>query len=106
MSARSPARPWSAARPRGERHPIDLSARLGQVIRAMRAEQGLTQEELAERAQLDRVFISMLERGKRRATLESAQALASALGLTFAELAVRLAELDDVSDAPSMSQAE
>lgn len=107
MSAPSPARPWSAARPRGERHPIDLSARLGQLIRSLRTEQELTQEELAERAQLDRVFISMLERGKRRATLESAQALASALGLTFAELAARLAELKaEVSDAFEGSRQE
>lgn len=73
----------------------------------MRAEQGLTQEELAERAQLDRVFISMLERGKCRATLESAQALASALELTFAELATRLAELEpEVFDALAALELE
>lgn len=55
----------------------------------------------------ERVFISMLERGKRRVALESAQALASALGLTFAELSVRLAELKlEVSDAVEGSRRE
>lgn len=101
MPSSPTARPWSATRPRDERHPIDLSAQLGQLVKAMRAEQGLTQEELADRAQLDRVFISMLERGKRRATLESAQALAQALGMTFAELASRLPSVPEVATAPS-----
>jgi len=56
----------------------------------LRTEQWLTQEERAYRAQLDRVPISMLERGKRRATLKSVDALAAALGVTFSEVARRL----------------
>ena len=60
---------------------------MGQVIRRLRDEQGVSQEDLAEAARLDRTFISMLERGRQRATLETALALAQALGLTLAELA-------------------
>ncbi|WP_264775287.1 helix-turn-helix domain-containing protein [Deinococcus aetherius] len=86
MSKPSVARPWGDSAPRAERHPIDLSARLGSAVRRLRDQQGVSQEELADRAQLDRTFISMLERGKRRATLESAQAIAAALGLSFSEL--------------------
>lgn len=57
------------------------------MIRRLRDEQGVSQEDLAEAARLDRTFISMLERGRQRATLETALALAQALGLTLTELA-------------------
>ena len=60
---------------------------MGRVIRRLRDEQGVSQEDLAEAARLDRTFISMLERGRQRATLETALALAQALGLTLTELA-------------------
>lgn len=59
----------------------------------MRVEQGLSQEGLAERAELDRTFISMVERGVRKPTLETARRLASALGVPLAKL-VALAERD------------
>lgn len=96
----SAARPWGDSTPRAERHPIDLSARLGQAVRRLREEQGVSQEELADRAQLDRTFISLLERGKRRATLESAQALAAALGVSFVELVGHFAGPPDDSIVP------
>lgn len=62
------------------------SVRLGQAMRRLRHGRGITQEALADLAELDRTFISMLERGKRRATLESAEAIARAFGLTITEL--------------------
>lgn len=62
------------------------SVRLGQAIRRLRRERGLSQEALADRAGLDRTFVGLLERGKRRATLESAEALAQALGLSLGQL--------------------
>ncbi|MBI2760141.1 MAG: helix-turn-helix transcriptional regulator [Chloroflexi bacterium] len=55
-------------------------------MRRLRHGRGITQEALADLAELDRTFISMLERGKRRATLESAEAIARAFGLTITEL--------------------
>lgn len=78
------------AKRRVARLPIDASARMGQVIRHLREEQGVSQEHLAEAARLDRTFISMLERGRQRATLETATALAQALGLSLSELARRI----------------
>jgi transcriptional regulator with XRE-family HTH domain len=75
------------AHTRVKRLPIDPSARMGRVIRRLRDEQGVSQEDLAEAARLDRTFISMLERGRQRATLETALALAQALGLSLSELA-------------------
>jgi transcriptional regulator with XRE-family HTH domain len=80
-----------AVRARRKSHRIGPSRRLGKAIKLLRSSRGLSQEELADLAKLDRTFVSMLERGIRRATLETAQALAKALGMTLAEL---IAELD------------
>jgi transcriptional regulator with XRE-family HTH domain len=71
---------------RRKSHRIGPSRRLGKVIKELRSARGLSQEDLAGLAKLDRTFVSMLERGIRRATLETAQALAKAFGITLAEL--------------------
>ena len=81
---------------RVQRLPIDPSARMGRVVRRLRDEQGVSQEDLAEAARLDRTFISMLERGRQRATLETALALAQALGVTLTELAREIEALPEV----------
>ncbi|MFV0563858.1 helix-turn-helix domain-containing protein [Malaciobacter mytili] len=39
--------------------------KLGKVIKKLRLEQKISQEELANRCEFDRTYISMLERGKR-----------------------------------------
>jgi transcriptional regulator with XRE-family HTH domain len=75
-----------AVKARRKSHRIGPSRRLGKVIKLLRSSRGLSQEELADLAKLDRTFISMLERGVRRATLETVQALAKAFGMTLAEL--------------------
>ena len=58
---------------------MTFSARFGEVIRQARIRRGLSQEKLAELADLDRTFVSMIERGKRHPTLETAKSLAEAL---------------------------
>ena len=65
---------------------MELGKAFGEVIRALRVERGLTQAGLAERCDNSVVFISMLERGKRQASLETTFLLAQALGLTPDEL--------------------
>jgi transcriptional regulator with XRE-family HTH domain len=75
-----------AVKARRKSHRIGPSRRLGKTIKRLRTARGLSQEDLADLANLDRTFISMLERGIRRATLETAQALARAFGLTLSEL--------------------
>lgn len=64
----------------------NLSARFGKVVRQARLARGFSQERLAERAELDRTFISMIERGVRKPTLETAQRLAEALGVPLARM--------------------
>lgn len=68
-----------------------IAAAFGETLRHQRELAGLTQEQLAEKADLDRTFISLLERGKRQPSLGTVLRLAAALGLTAAEL-VSLAE--------------
>ena len=50
--------------------------RIGQRIAALRKAAGLTQEELAIRAQLQRTHIGRIEAGRYAVTLETVQALA------------------------------
>lgn len=56
--------------------------RIGQRIAALRKQQGLTQEELAIRAGLQRTHIGRIEAGRYAVTLETVQAIAQALGMT------------------------
>jgi len=64
-----------------------LHARLfGEVLRELRLEQGLTQDELAERASTERSHISALERAEKGPTLATIFSLANALGIQAQEL--------------------
>ena len=56
--------------------------RIGQRIAALRKAAGLTQEELAIRAQLQRTHVGRIEAGRYAVTLETVQAIAQALGMT------------------------
>lgn len=58
----------------------------GNRVRTERAKQGLSQEELAEKAGLHRTYIGMVERGEKNITLGNVAKLAKALRLTPADL--------------------
>ena len=55
----------------------------GLLVSRRRQEQGLSQEELAHRADLDRTYISGLERGVRNPSLTAVVKLADGLGVTI-----------------------
>ena len=61
---------------------MEIKEAFGQVLRDFRTEAGFSQERLALECDLDRTFISLLERGKRRATLDTVFALAATLEVT------------------------
>jgi transcriptional regulator with XRE-family HTH domain len=61
-------------------------AKLGLNVRKQREARGLTQETLAERADLDPTYISGIERGLRNPGIKNVARLAKALGLSTAEL--------------------
>jgi transcriptional regulator with XRE-family HTH domain len=61
----------------------------GGVLKELRREAEMSQDALAERADLERTFISFLERGERQPTISTILALAAALGIDADEM-VRL----------------
>jgi transcriptional regulator with XRE-family HTH domain len=65
---------------------MDILGRFGRKIRLLRVKNGLSQEELAEQANLHRTYISSLELGHRNVSLKNIQALADALGVSPGEL--------------------
>jgi transcriptional regulator with XRE-family HTH domain len=68
-----------------------LALAFGWVLRERRIQVGLSQEKLALEADVDRTFVSLLERGERQPTLSTLWRLAGALGVAPSEL-VRLVE--------------
>lgn len=58
----------------------------GARLRTVRNRAGISQEMLADRADLDRTYISLLERGKRNPSLVCLARLAAALEVSVAEL--------------------
>jgi transcriptional regulator with XRE-family HTH domain len=59
---------------------------LAQNLKRLRADRGLSQEDLADRADIDRTYISSLERSLYAAGIDVVDRLAKALGVTAAEL--------------------
>jgi transcriptional regulator with XRE-family HTH domain len=60
--------------------------RFGENIRAKREARSLSQEKLAELADLDRTYVSGVERGVRNLSILSAVRIAKALKTTVADL--------------------
>ena len=58
-----------------------LEAAFGQVLREIRNDKSVSQEKLAMECDLDRTYISMLERGLRQPTLKTIFVLAKALNI-------------------------
>lgn len=64
------------------RDPSDLFLEaFGRAIRERREREGLSQEDLALRADLDRTYVSGVERGVRNPTVRSILRIAEALGV-------------------------
>lgn len=59
---------------------------LGTTIRAMRKERGLSQEALAEDSELERAYMSGIERGVQNLSLMALLRIARALNVSIAEL--------------------
>lgn len=61
---------------------MDMRKLVGRNVRRIRAERGMTQEQLAERSGFSQQYISDLERGRRNPTIVSLYELALALETT------------------------
>ncbi|XJZ27514.1 helix-turn-helix domain-containing protein [Bacillota bacterium Lsc_1132] len=64
----------------------DLPKLIGERIRNIRKEKGLSQEKLADIANLHTTYIGQLERGEKNATLESIEKVANALEISLEDL--------------------
>lgn len=65
---------------------MDTRRLVGRNLRRLRLALGISQEELAYRAGIDRVYMSELERGRRNPSLLVLTRLAKALGVTLNDL--------------------
>jgi XRE family transcriptional regulator, regulator of sulfur utilization len=63
-----------------------LAKVIGERIRLQRRSQGLSQEDLAQKAGLHPTYIGQLERGEKNATLESISKVARALSINLEDL--------------------
>jgi transcriptional regulator with XRE-family HTH domain len=63
-----------------------VRALFGKTLRSLREEAGLTQEEVADRADIHWTYLSQVEGGKRNPGLENIVYLARAIGITPNEL--------------------
>ncbi len=67
-------------------HKVDVKKAFGTSVKTWRKRLGMSQETLAERAELHRTYISDVERGARNLSLESITRLATALDISAAAL--------------------
>jgi len=63
-------------------------------LKRYRLAAGLSQEELAHRAHLDRTYVSSLERGRYSASVDKLEHLSIALGIEASELLMRVTSAD------------
>jgi transcriptional regulator with XRE-family HTH domain len=65
---------------------INILKALGLLVRKHRGKLGISQEELAMRSNLDRTYISGIERGVRNPSLTALMSLSDGLNLNISEL--------------------
>lgn len=65
---------------------MDVRRRIGANVKRLREAQGLSQEELADRANMHRTYISQIERAVKNVTVIKLEQVAKALGAPLTEL--------------------
>ena len=64
----------------------DISSKLGQNMKSIRAKKKMSQGDIARALEVDRGYISNIESGNKNPTLATMQKLADALGVSADEL--------------------
>lgn len=64
----------------------EINIKIGNKIREIRQSKGLSQEQLAEIAEVHRTYVGMIERAEKNITLVSLEKIAKALGIEIGEL--------------------
>lgn len=63
-----------------------LSELFGQAIRKLRKNTGITQEVLAQKAHIDRTYMSSIERGKKNPTIKVIYKISQGLGISVSDI--------------------
>ena len=66
--------------------PSTARQRFADALRRLRQEKGLSQEELAEKADLHRNYVGSVERGERNVGVDNMERLAQALGQELVDM--------------------
>ena len=64
---------------------MDIKLKVGQRIKVLRKEIGLSQEALALKAEVDRTYVTDVENGRRNVSVEILERIISALDVSFIE---------------------
>lgn len=64
----------------------DITRRFGLRVRQLRQQAGISQEEFAAKCDLDRTYISGIERGNRNVGIRNIAVIADALNISISEL--------------------
>ncbi|ARK21871.1 helix-turn-helix domain-containing protein [Sporosarcina ureae] len=72
---------------------MEIEVAFGSVLKNFRIEKSLSQEALAHLCELDRTYISLMERGKRNPTLNTVFALAKGLDVLPSALVIATQEV-------------
>jgi transcriptional regulator with XRE-family HTH domain len=75
--------------------------KFGRIVRQYRLAAGLSQEGLAERANLHRTYVGMIERGEKNLTITNILKLGEALGVSVSQLFIQLE--NEPSTIPSIN---
>ena len=65
---------------------MDIRKKFGKRVKELRQTKGLSQEGLANFAELDRTYIPSIEKGERNVSIEVIQKLSVAFGIKISEL--------------------
>lgn len=65
---------------------MDIKEAFGKRIKLLRNQIGISQEELADRAEIDRTYITSVECGRRNISIVNVEKLAKALNISLSQL--------------------
>jgi ribosome-binding protein aMBF1 (putative translation factor) len=85
----TPKPPRKSLRTQAKYLSIEMSEQFGLALRDVRQRAGLTQKDVAKQARVSQTYVSRLELGWQKLTVESMSLLASAVGLNVAAAAHR-----------------
>jgi transcriptional regulator with XRE-family HTH domain len=76
---------------------MNLQRKFGLVLKELRLEKGLSQESLANQSDIDRTYISDIEKGERNISLKIIEQLSNTLQISLSELFKKIEKYGETS---------